>query len=45
MAGVYGMNFEFMPELKMRYGYFILLGGMTCVVLGMLLYFKKRKWI
>jgi magnesium transporter len=45
LAGVYGMNFEFMPELKLRYGYFILLGGMACVAVGMLLYFKKRKWI
>lgn len=45
LAGVYGMNFEFMPELKFRYGYFFLLGGMAAVVAGMLLYFKKRKWI
>jgi magnesium transporter len=45
LAGVYGMNFEFMPELRLRYGYFILLGGMACVAVGMLLYFKKRKWI
>ncbi|WP_319581674.1 magnesium/cobalt transporter CorA [uncultured Pseudodesulfovibrio sp.] len=45
MAGVYGMNFDFMPELKLRYGYFLLLGGMACVAVGMLLYFKKRKWI
>jgi magnesium transporter len=45
LAGVYGMNFDFMPELKVRYGYYILLGGMACVAVGMLLYFKKRKWI
>lgn len=45
LAGVYGMNFEFMPELKLRYGYFLLLGCMGAVVAGMLLYFKKRKWI
>lgn len=45
LAGVYGMNFEVMPELKYPYGYFILLGFMGCVAAGMLLYFKKRKWI
>ncbi|EGB16094.1 magnesium and cobalt transport protein CorA [Pseudodesulfovibrio mercurii] len=45
LAGLYGMNFDFMPELKFRYGYFVLLGGMGAVAVGMLLYFKKRKWI
>jgi magnesium transporter len=45
IAGVYGMNFEFMPELKWRYGYFILLGFMVCVTIGMLAYFKRKKWI
>ena len=45
LAGVYGMNFEFMPELKAHYGYYILLGFMGSVAGGMLLYFKKRKWI
>lgn len=45
LAGVYGMNFEVMPELKYPYGYFILLGFMGCVAGGMLLYFKKKKWI
>ncbi len=45
MASLYGMNFEFMPELKYHYGYFILLGGMAAVAGGLLIYFKKRKWI
>jgi len=45
MAGIYGMNFEFMPELKWKYGYFILLGLMAGGGLGMLAYFKKKKWI
>ncbi|WP_207264587.1 magnesium/cobalt transporter CorA [Desulfovibrio sp. Huiquan2017] len=45
LAGVYGMNFEFMPELKLRHGYFVLLGIMGAVVAAMLFYFKKRKWI
>ncbi len=45
MAGIYGMNFEYMPELKWKYGYFVLLGIMATLGIGMLLYFKKRKWI
>lgn len=45
MAGVYGMNFEFMPELKWKYGYFVLLVLMASVGFGLLAYFKKKKWI
>lgn len=44
IVGVYGMNFEYMPELKAPYGYFITLGVMFTLVLGMLLYFKRKKW-
>ncbi len=45
LAGIYGMNFESMPELHYKYGYYVLLGVMSVVAVGMLLYFKKRKWI
>ncbi|MDP8213199.1 MAG: magnesium/cobalt transporter CorA [Candidatus Zapsychrus exili] len=45
MAGIYGMNFEFMPELKWKYGYFIFLGIVSFVGFGMLAYFKKKNWI
>lgn len=45
VAGVYGMNFENMPELRARYGYFITLGFMLIAMLGMLLYFRKKKWV
>ena len=45
IAGVYGMNFDNMPELHTRYGYFILLGGMFFLMVGMLAYFKVKKWI
>lgn len=45
LAGIYGMNFDSMPELHYKYSYYILLGVMTAVAVGMLLYFKKRKWI
>lgn len=44
LAGIYGMNFDNMPELHTRYGYFITLAAMLLIFLGMLLFFKKRKW-
>jgi len=45
IAGIYGMNFENMPELKHPYGYFIALGGMAIVFIGMIVYFKRKKWL
>jgi len=45
MAGVYGMNFENMPELHFKYGYFYLMGSMLLVFFGMLFYFKRKKWL
>jgi magnesium transporter len=44
IAGVYGMNFENMPELKYHNGYYIVVGIMLLVVIGMIIYFKKRRW-
>jgi magnesium transporter len=45
VAGVYGMNFEHMPELKWRYGYYIVLGSMFSIMTGMLIYFRRKNWI
>ncbi|GFK95925.1 Cobalt/magnesium transport protein CorA [Fundidesulfovibrio magnetotacticus] len=45
LAGLYGMNFEYMPELKWRYGYFGVLGVMGAVAVGMLFYFRRKGWI
>ncbi len=45
IAGVYGMNFEHMPELKYTWGYFATLAVMLIVAVGMLIFFKKRKWL
>ncbi len=45
IAGIYGMNFDNMPELHYEYGYFILLIVMAVIFVLMLLYFKKKKWI
>ena len=44
IAGIYGMNFEFMPELGHRYAYPIALGGMLLVGLGMIAWFRSRGW-
>jgi magnesium transporter len=45
IAGIYGMNFEFMPELKWRWAYFGVWGVMLVVALVMVVYFRKRKWL
>ncbi len=45
IAGVYGMNFEFMPELKSPYGYTITWGVMISVMAGLIIYFKRKKWM
>jgi magnesium transporter len=45
MAGLYGMNFEFMPELGFRGAYFILLGSMLVVVAATLVFFYRRGWL
>jgi len=44
IAGVYGTNFEILPELHWKYGYFAMLGVMALVVLGMIWYFRRKKW-
>jgi magnesium transporter len=45
IAGVYGMNFEYMPELRWRYGYYGVWSIMILVTLGMLRYFRRKKWL
>lgn len=44
IVGVYGMNFKFMPELEYRNGYYIIIGIMVLIGIGMIFYFKKRRW-
>lgn len=44
LAGVYGMNFRYMPELAWRWGYPLLIGIMVLVAIVLLAYFKKRDW-
>ncbi|MBX3277818.1 MAG: magnesium/cobalt transporter CorA [Acidobacteria bacterium] len=44
IAGIYGMNFAYMPELSTRYGYVGALGAMLVVALTLYLYFRRIKW-
>jgi magnesium transporter len=44
IAGIYGMNFRFMPELEWRWGYPMILAFMFALGLYMLYYFKRKKW-
>lgn len=45
IVGVYGMNFEYMPELKWKYGYLAVWVIMLLIGLGLLYYFRKKKWL
>ncbi|MBN2061133.1 MAG: magnesium/cobalt transporter CorA [Deltaproteobacteria bacterium] len=45
IAGVYGMNFELMPELKWRLGYLFAWGIMLVIAIIMIIYFKMKKWL
>lgn len=45
IVGVYGMNFENMPELSWKYSYFVVWGVMLLVFIFMLLFFKRKKWL
>jgi magnesium transporter len=45
ISGVYGMNFVNMPELEFKYGYFAVLGLMVLVLIAMLIYLKRKKWL
>jgi magnesium transporter len=45
IAGIYGMNFENMPELKTRYGYFVVIGVILLLCITLYTRFKKAKWL
>ena len=44
IAGIYGMNFEYMPELSWEWGYFGVWGIIITLFVGMVIYFKRNKW-
>ena len=45
IAGIYGTNFDVLPELHFKYGYYLMLGCMAVIAIAMLLYFKRKKWL
>ena len=45
IAGIYGMNFEYMPELKWRYGYFLVLGVIVAVCGTLYWRFRRSGWL
>lgn len=45
IAGIYGMNFRFMPELQYKWGYFIVLGVMLSIVIVIFSWFKRKKFL
>lgn len=45
IAGIYGMNFQYMPELAWQYGYFIILFIMFLTGLSLIIFFKKKNWM
>lgn len=45
IVGIYGTNFEFIPELKWHYGYFAMWAVMVITGTGLFLFFKRKKWI
>jgi magnesium transporter len=45
VAGIYGMNFQYMPELTWRWAYPVVLGAMTAIGLALVWYFRRRGWI
>ncbi len=45
IAGIYGMNFTNMPELHYKYGYYIVWIVMIVMLIGMFIYFKRKKWL
>lgn len=45
IVGIYGMNFDFMPELNWRYGYFVALGVMLLITVVIYIWFKRKRWL
>ncbi|GGA85846.1 putative metal ion transporter YfjQ [Neiella marina] len=45
IAGIYGMNFEHIPELSFKYGYFVLWGFMLLTASGLLVLFRRKRWL
>ena len=44
-AGIYGMNFEFMPELHWKYGYFLIVAVIVALMIALFFAFRRAKWL
>lgn len=44
IAGIYGTNFDYLPELHFKFAYYVMLGVMVSIAIIMLAYFRKNKW-
>jgi magnesium transporter len=45
LAGIYGTNFSHVPEFALKYGYFMFWGALVLVAGGMILFFRRKKWL
>jgi len=45
VAGIYGMNFSYMPELQVRWAYFLVMGCTASFSVGLFIYFRRRRWL
>jgi magnesium transporter len=45
VAGIYGMNFAYMPELRWPWGYLWFWGVVVATATGMLVFFRRKKWL
>lgn len=45
LVGIYGMNFEYMPELHWKYSYPLVMGLMVVMVIAMFIFFKRKRWL
>jgi magnesium transporter len=45
IVGLYGMNFKHMPELEWRYGYLVVVLVMAAIAIGMLIFFRRKRWL
>ena len=45
IAGVYGMNFDYMPELHSKWGYPAVWAVMLIIIISLIVYFRRKKWL
>ncbi|NCL73004.1 Cobalt/magnesium transport protein CorA [Rhodococcus sp. YH1] len=45
IAGIYGMNFDNMPELHWEHGYFVVIGAIVAITVGLFVTFRRNKWL